>query len=83
MKFEIVQPLFYSLQTYDINFQVPDSAATASAIYSGVKTLGATFGYDSSVFYLPLTLSRNATKVKNMAKFAQDAGKFTGKKFFF
>ena len=72
------QNLILFLKTYDINFQVPDSAATASAIYSGVKTMGATMGFDSSVFYIPFTLMENANKVKNIAKYAQDAGMDTG-----
>lgn len=34
-------------QTYCANYMVPDSAATASAMYSGVKTTFFTMGYNS------------------------------------
>jgi alkaline phosphatase len=39
------------LQTYNTNYQTPDSAGTASALFSGVKTTYKTMGFDSSVVY--------------------------------
>ena len=36
-------------QTYSVTRMVPDSAATASAMFSGVKTVGYTLGFDSHI----------------------------------
>ena len=36
-------------KTYNVNSMVPDSAATAFAMFSGVKTNYYTLGYDSSI----------------------------------
>jgi len=36
-------------QTYDVNTQVGDSAATANAMFSGVKTKHGTFGFGPNV----------------------------------
>ena len=36
-------------QTYDIDYQTADSASTASAMFSGVKTKYKTLGYDSTI----------------------------------
>ena len=37
------------LQTYNSDYMVPDSASTAFAMYSGVKTTGYTMGYDNTI----------------------------------
>ena len=63
-----------NLQTYDIDLQVPDSAATASAIYSGIKTNSGTMGFDSSIDYTDVDSMRSARNVTNIVKYAQDAG---------
>ena len=55
-----------------------DSSATASAMYSGVKTKHSTMGYDSSIDHDNVTSMRTGTKVNNIFKYAQDAGMATG-----
>merc|ERR1719430_31707 len=57
---------------------VPDSAATASAMYSGVKTTFFTMGYNSSVqVSSPASASKEA-EVETILDWAQAAGKKTG-----
>ena len=57
---------------------VPDSASTAFAMYTGVKTTGYTMGYDNTIRYLDMSSEPNATKVKTILDWAQEAGKKTG-----
>ena len=57
---------------------VPDSAATAFAMYSGVKTTGYTMGYDNTIDYLKPESALNATPVTTILDWAQEAGKKTG-----
>ena len=66
------------LQTYDIDTQTADSAATASAMYTGVKTKMGTMGFDSSIEYADIDTMRNGKQVDNIAKFAQEQGMDTG-----
>lgn len=66
-------------QTYCVNYQVPDSACTATAFLSGIKT---NFGVLSMSANVPL-LNCGAENDKNnhvdsIFKYAQDAGKATG-----
>ena len=68
----------YHCQTYDIDKQVSDSAATASAMFSGIKTKDGTLGYDSTINKDDVDSMRTATKVKNLFKHAQDSGMATG-----
>ena len=63
-----------------MNAQTPDSAATASAILRGVKTISATFGFDSSIVYNNGQSESTAKKVSSVMEWAQNAGKHTGKK---
>ena len=65
-------------QTFNVNQQTPDSASTASAIYSGIKTIHDTMGYDSSIVHSNATSMLTAKKVTNIFSWAQDAGKDTG-----
>jgi len=65
-------------KTYNSDFMVPDSASTAFAMYSGVKTTGYTMGYDNSIEYMHLESEENATKVSTILDWAQDFGKKTG-----
>lgn len=65
-------------KTYDIDYQTPDSASTASAIFTGVKTKYYTMGYDSSIDHYDVTSMNRATKVDSILKWSQDAGKHTG-----
>jgi len=65
-------------KTYCANYMVPDSAATASAMYSGVKTTFFTMGYNSSVKNgAPESASKEA-EVETILDWAQAAGKKTG-----
>ena len=58
----------------------PDSASTASAMFSGVKTKYHTMGYDSHISHSdPMTMS-SANKVTTILQWAQEAGKDTGMK---
>ena len=65
-------------KTYCIDRQTPDSASTASAIYSGVKTNFETLGFDSSIIRKNVSSQLTAKKVETIFKWAQDADKDTG-----
>jgi alkaline phosphatase len=65
-------------QTYNSDFMVSDSASTAFAMYSGVKTTGYTMGYDNTIENMNLGSVENATEVTTILDWAQDAGKMTG-----
>ena len=69
---------FFSFQTYSIDHQTPDSASTASAIYSGVKTKSRTFGFDSSIQHSDPSTEKTAKKVKGILAWAQEADMDTG-----
>lgn len=71
------------LQTFNVNQQTPDSASTASALYSGIKTIHDTLGYDSSIIYDNATSMLTANKVSNILIWAQEVGKDTGEIYFF
>ena len=53
---------------------VSDSASTAFAMYSGVKTSGYTMGYDYSVRYMDMSSEPDATEVSTILDWAQDKG---------
>ena len=57
---------------------VSDSASTAFAMYSGVKTTGYTMGYDNKVGYLNMSSEVGLPRVKTILDWAQEAGKKTG-----
>ena len=66
-------------KTYNTDFQVPDSAGTATAIFSGVKTKMAVLGVDNKIATNVCdseVLER--AKVRGMLHWAQAAGKDTG-----
>jgi alkaline phosphatase len=65
-------------KTYCINYQVPDSACTATAILSGVKINFGTVGVTGDVNLRECSKQDNTTHVDSILKFAQDAGKATG-----
>ena len=69
---------FLSLQTYNIDKQTADSASTASAMYTGVKTKYFTMGYDSSIDHYDVNSMTTARKVDGLLTWAQEAGKNTG-----
>ncbi|XP_068235928.1 alkaline phosphatase-like [Palaemon carinicauda] len=67
------------LKTYNVDKQVPDSAATATAYLCGVKTRYYTLGVDSSVTLGDCAASKNpATHTPSILQWAQEAGKDTG-----
>lgn len=66
-------------KTYNLDFQVPDSAGTATAIFSGVKTKMSVLGLDNKIATNVCdseVLER--AKVQGMLHWAQAAGKDTG-----
>ena len=65
-------------KTYNSNAMVPDSAATAFAMFSGVKTNYYTMGYDSSIKKGDPGSMSNAQEVKTVLEWAQDEGMKTG-----
>ena len=65
-------------KTYGVDRQTPDSASTASAIYSGVKTNYHTLGFDNSIILSNAASQDEANKVETILKWAQDQGKSTG-----
>jgi len=64
--------------TYNSDYMVPDSASTAFAMYSGVKTSGYTMGFDNTVGYMELDTVENATRPSTILDWAQDVGMKTG-----
>lgn len=66
-------------KTYCINYQVPDSSCTATAILTGVKNNFGTIGVTGDVNLRNCTAQLdNSTKLVSILKYAQDAGKSTG-----
>lgn len=65
-------------QTYSVNTQTPDSASTASAIFSGIKTNYETLGFDNSIVYEDPYSELDARKVDTILTWAQEAGMETG-----
>merc|ERR1719244_2088352 len=65
-------------KTYNSDYMVSDSASTAFAMYSGVKTAGYTMGYDNTIVNMKLDSVENATEVDTILHWAQAAGKKTG-----
>ena len=61
-----------------MNQQTADSASTATAIFSGIKTIYDTLGFDSSIIYDNATSMVTANKVATILSWAQDVGKDTG-----
>lgn len=67
------------LKTYNVDQQIPDSAATATAILSGVKTNYYTVGVNANVKLNETNCQRiEQNKVNSILKQAMDAGKSTG-----
>merc|ERR1711962_1144024 len=65
-------------KTYSADYMVPDSAATASSMYTGQKTTFYTMGYDSSVTVMDPKSVKKEAEVKTILDWAQAAGKKTG-----
>jgi len=65
-------------KTYSVNGMVPESASTATAIFSGVKTVSSTLGFDSHIILDDPNSVKDATPVTTILDWAQAAGKKTG-----
>ncbi|KAF4529203.1 hypothetical protein B566_EDAN011449 [Ephemera danica] len=67
------------VKTYNVDKQVPDSAATATALFTGVKTNFLTVGVDATSRYnvCDATVLQRAT-ASSMIAWAQQSGKDTG-----
>lgn len=66
-------------KTYCINYQVPDSACTATAIFTGVKTNFNVLSLTGDVNLRDCSAQQDESKhVDSIFKYAQDAGKSTG-----
>eukprot|EP00088_Acartia_fossae_P001505 TRINITY_DN10583_c0_g2_i2.p1 TRINITY_DN10583_c0_g2~~TRINITY_DN10583_c0_g2_i2.p1 ORF type:complete len:556 (+),score=113.44 TRINITY_DN10583_c0_g2_i2:22-1668(+) len=65
-------------KTYSINYMVPDSAATATAIFSGAKTEGYTLGYDSHIRWDDASSAEVSQPLETILDWAQQAGMKTG-----
>ncbi|KAL7015736.1 hypothetical protein ACKWTF_016637 [Chironomus riparius] len=64
---------------YCVNYQVPDSASTATALFSGIKTNYMVLGVTADVNVRNCSASKNEKfQVPSIFKYAQDAGKSTG-----
>ncbi|XP_014273688.1 alkaline phosphatase [Halyomorpha halys] len=72
-------PHIGAVKTYTNNYQVPDSAATATAIYTGVKVNQGTLGVDVSVKRGDCNASLvEKSHLETLATLGQRAGKATG-----
>jgi len=65
-------------KTFASDAQTTDSASSAFAIYSGVKTIHRTFGYDSSVVRGEPNQEKAPKTFETIYQWSQDAGKDTG-----
>jgi alkaline phosphatase len=66
------------LQTYNCDSQTSDSASTATALFSGIKTNINTLGFDHLIEFNDPTSELRANKVETILQWAQDAGMDTG-----
>lgn len=66
-------------KTYCINYKVPDSGCTATAILTGIKNNHGTLNVDGNVNLRECEAQQNSsTHIDSIFKYAQDAGKSTG-----
>lgn len=61
-----------------MDHQTPDSASTATAMFTGVKTNSGTLGYDNKIREGDASSIQQATPLKSIMVHAQQAGKDTG-----
>lgn len=67
------------MKTYNTDMQVPDSAGTATALFSGVKTRSGMVGLDHQAHYNVCdTKSIEAAKVESIANWGAQSGKDVG-----
>lgn len=68
-----------SFQTYNVDRQVPDSAGTATALFSGVKAQYKMMGLDYKAKYNTCDSEINKrSHLTTIANWAQDSGMDTG-----
>lgn len=65
-------------KTYCVNYQVPDSSCTATAILGGVKSNYGTIGVGAKVPLRNCSAHAESENVASIFKYAQDAGKRSG-----
>ncbi|XP_048583897.1 alkaline phosphatase, tissue-nonspecific isozyme [Nematostella vectensis] len=65
-------------KTYNTDKQVPDSAGTANALFSGVKTRYSIIGLNEQVVFKNCSSMTNERKVDSILKLAEEAGMATG-----
>ena len=75
---DVLMLIYLFFQTYCVDNQTPDSACTASAIFSGVKTNYDTLGYDSTVEKDNPASVTSSNEVTTVLKWAQESGRNTG-----
>ena len=78
----LFESLINLFQTYNCDSQTADSASTATALFSGIKTNINTLGFDCLIEYNDPTSEFRANKVETILQWAQDAGKETGQVFY-
>merc|ERR1719334_680215 len=61
------------LKTYNVDRQTPDSAATATALFSGIKTNFYTLGYDSNIRLGSAKSAKNAKQLTSVLDWGQSA----------
>ena len=70
--------MFCLFQTYNTDHQTPDSASTATAMFTRVKTNTGTIGFDNKIVRGDVESINEATPLKTILHHAQQAGKDTG-----
>ncbi|CAG0882919.1 unnamed protein product [Darwinula stevensoni] len=67
-------PYLSLVKTYSVDHQVPDSASTATAMFTGVKTRSSFLGLDATADADDCT---SRSRVPSLLQWAQDEGKYT------
>ena len=80
-KLILLQYSIIFVQTYNVDRQVPDSAGTATAMFTGVKANYYTVGFDATVTFNVCRSDVEAkAKVTSLMDWAIEVGKSTGEK---
>ena len=58
-------------KTYSVNFLTADSASTATAIFTGVKTKSETIGFDANVLPYKVDSEKTSKKLTTVMEWAQ------------
>jgi alkaline phosphatase len=78
IRINAVEHFKFDFQTYNCDSQTADSASTATALFSGIKTNINTLGFDSGIEFDDPASELSANKVETILKWAQDADMDTG-----